>query len=347
MTDFLERAADICRNRMRPPVAVALGAPREVAELLAGLPAGEAVCYQMDLYQADRLREELAEHGLAAEVKTAADLWDLPADFQTVVYPAPERGERELKIDMVEQAFHILRPRGRLIILSPYDRDLLFPGLLKKVFGKTHVSPAGKGSVFWCHREGDRPQRRHEMTFHARVGDGPSLALLSRPGVFSYGRFDDGARALVETMHIESGDRILDLGCGCGTNGIFATRRSGPAGSVSFVDSNVRAVALAEHNARTNGVTNFQALATAQGEGLAAESFDVALANPPYYAQGSIARLFIERARVLLRPGGRIYLVTRQADQVGPILAEHFGAAEVVERRGYIILCARRGQALA
>jgi 16S rRNA (guanine1207-N2)-methyltransferase len=179
------------------------------------------------------------------------------------------------------------------------------------------------------------------VTFHARVGDGPSLRFLSRPGVFSYGRFDDGARALVETIHVEAGDRILDLGCGCGTNGTFAGLRGGPSASVTFIDSNVRALALAEENGRANGLHSFRAIASAAVEGVPEGSQDVALANPPYYAQGAIARLFIERARVLLRPGGRFYLVTRQPDQVGPVVAAHFGQAEVVERRGYVVLCAQ------
>ncbi len=108
------------------------------------------------------------------------------------------------------------------------------------------------------------------MTFQARLGDGPSLRFLSRPGVFSYGRFDAGARALVEAMQIEAGDRILDIGCGCGTNGIFAGLKSGPAGSVVFVDSNVRAVALSEHNARANGLRNFHATGSSAVEGLPA-----------------------------------------------------------------------------
>ena len=67
---------------------------------------------------------------------------------------------------------------------------------------------------------------------------------------------------------------------------------------------------------------------------------DVVLANPPYYAEGTIAQLFIERALGLLRPGGRFYLVTKQADQVGPLVASAFGSTEVVERRGYVVLCA-------
>jgi hypothetical protein len=43
----------------------------------------------------------------------------------------------------------------------------------------------------------------------------------------------------------------------------------------------------------------------------------------------------------LLKPGGRFYLVTKQPDQVGPLVADRFGPAEVVERRGYVVLCAR------
>jgi 16S rRNA (guanine1207-N2)-methyltransferase len=327
-------------DRIRPPVLVILGSPGEAGVLVAQLECPEIVCYQMDLYQAERLEQELGAAGHAARVVTAADLWDLPADFQTAIYPAPQGGERMLKLDMIEQAFHVLRPRGTLVVLSPYDKEQLFPAALKKIFGRVHAPAAGQGNVLWCRREGDRPRRRHEITFQARLDAETSLRFLSRPGVFSYGRFDNGARALVETMHIEPGDRVLDVGCGCGTNGIWAGRLSGPAGSTALVDSNVRAVALAEINAKGNGLTTFQTMASSEVEGLEEKSFDVALANPPYYAQLSIAQLFIERCRQLLRPGGRFYLVTRQPDQVGPLVADVFGRTEVVERRGYIVLCA-------
>jgi 16S rRNA (guanine1207-N2)-methyltransferase len=328
-------------SRLRPPLAVVLGSPHEAAQLIAAANLPNTVAYQMDLYQAERLRAELGEHGHAAQVITAADLWDLPADSQTVLYPAPKGGERELKIDMVEQAFHLLRPHGTLIVLSPFTQDQLFPNLLKKIFGRVHADTSGEVGVFWSHREGDRPRRRHEVSFHARVGEGPSLRFLSRPGVFAYGRFDDGARALVETMTVEPGDRILDVGCGSGTNGTFAGLRAGATGHVTFVDSNVRAAALAEHNAPANGVAPFQVVASSSVAGFTGE-FDVALANPPYFAQLSIAELFIQRSRDLLRQGGRFFLVTKQPDQVGPLVADTFGPAEVVERRGYVVLCAKR-----
>jgi 16S rRNA (guanine1207-N2)-methyltransferase len=332
--------AALLRSKTRFPAGIVLGTPAEVSQLVAALGPGEITCYQMDLYPAERLREELTGRGLGATVVTAPDLWDLPPDFGTVLYRAAERGERDLKIDMVDQAYHVLRPWGTLLVLSPREADQLFPAVLKKVFGRFHAPISDRGQVFWSQRAGDRPRRRHEMTFHVRADTGPPLSFLSRPGVFSYGRFDDGARALTETVTIKPGERIIDVGCGCGTNGIIAARRSGPQGEVTFIDSNVRALALAEHNASANGLVNFQTVASSRIEGPPAASFDVALANPPYFAQSRIARLFIERARVLLRPGGRFYLVTKQPDQVGPLVAETFGTTQVVSRRGYAVLCA-------
>jgi len=330
---------ELVRDKARPPLAIVLGSPAEVVHCLGALGDVEATCYQMDLHQAERLQAELAEQQAPAKVVTAADLWDLPADFQTVLYLPPRGGERELKIDMIEQAFHVLRPHGTLVVWSPYDTDPFFPSLLKKIFGRLHAPHQDGEAVLWCQREGDRPRRRHQVAFQARIGGGPSCRFVSRPGVFSYGRFDNGARALAETMTVRPGDRVLDVGCGCGTNGVFAAQHAGADGHITFVDSNVRAVALADLNARANGVAAFATVASSRIEGLAEGSFDVVLANPPYYANSSIARLFIERSAALLKPDGRFYLVTKQVNEIANLMMETFAHVEAMMHRGYTILC--------
>jgi 16S rRNA (guanine1207-N2)-methyltransferase len=324
-------------GKLRPPFGIVLGSPSEVSDLAAALPSGAVISYQMDLFQSTRLKQELAALGTQADVHTAADLWDLPQPVQTLLYPVPLGGERALKLDMVEQAYHALAPHGTFIVLSPYDRDDFFPHALKKVFGKVHMPMATHNAVLWCQREGDRPRRRHEIVFQVRVDEATSYRFTSRPGVFSYGKFDDGARALVETMEVREGDRILDIGCGVGSNGILAARRAGPTGFVALADGNLRAIALAELNASAAGVPSFETIASATLREVPRGSFDVVLANPPYYAQLSIAQLFIERGRSALKPGGRFFLVTKQPEGIYPLLAEAFGEVEAVERRGYVV----------
>jgi 16S rRNA (guanine1207-N2)-methyltransferase len=155
---------------------------------------------------------------------------------------------------------------------------------------------------------------------------------------------DDGARALLEVAEIHPGNSILDLGCGVGTNGIIAADRAGADAPITFVDSNTRAIALAEQNALANGLTNFVCVGAVGANGLASASYDVVLANPPYYAASAIAKMFIEQSRPLLREGGRLYLVTKQVEHVAPFMVETFGDVDAFENRGYTIIEAVRGK---
>ncbi|MFO0810914.1 MAG: methyltransferase [Gemmataceae bacterium] len=335
--DLLDRV----RGRLKPPVLIALGSPRQASDITAALALPDTACYQIDLYQASRLRDELRELGADAEVHTAADLWDVPGPFGSVLVPSPARGERELKRDIVEQAYHVLEPRGILAVLSPIEREQFYPDLMKKVFGKVALEVADAGTVLWSPRPAkDRPRRRHEVTFHVRDGE-RSVAFASQPGAFTYGRMDDGARALAEAMTVKPGDAVVDIGCGTGTVGVLAGLRGG---TVTFVDSNLRAVALAERNAKAAGLTDTKAVAAVQLEGLPEKAFDLALANPPYYAQQSIASMFIDGAVRLLKPGGRLVLVTKAADIVGEMLYERFGEPTMELRRGYAVFTARKGR---
>lgn len=332
---------DEARSRIRPPVVIVLGSPYAVAELVAALELPDLVCYQMDLYQAARLREALDTLGISASVETLPDLWDLDPRFLTALYPVAKHGERELKLDMIEQAYHVLQPGGMLICLSEFAKEQLCPKTQKKVFGRCGGAPARReGSVFWSTRDSERQRRRHEVPFHVRLGESVHSKFLSRPGVFCYGRFDDGSRAMLECADLSNGDVILDLGCGTGAVGILAAQLAGRDSSVTFLDSNLRALHLAEVNANSNGIERARFIASAGSEGLSPGEFDVILANPPYFAQASIATRFAEEARPLLKPGGRFYLVTKLIATLGPVVAEVFGGAEAFERRGYHVLCA-------
>ena len=74
-------------ERLQPPFGLVLGSPGEAARLAVSLGTDDLTAYQMDLFPAARLREALGEMGSRARVEVRPDLWDLPADFQTLIYP--------------------------------------------------------------------------------------------------------------------------------------------------------------------------------------------------------------------------------------------------------------------
>ena len=92
--------------------------------------------------------------------------------------------------DMVDQGWHILQPGGLFITLSEYERDTQMAKLHKKIYGKCGETPSSEAGMAFFSTKKDEPRerRRHEVSFHAKLGDGPALNFLSRPGLFSYGR---------------------------------------------------------------------------------------------------------------------------------------------------------------
>ena len=337
------------QHRVVPPVLIVLGSPWPVAQLVRELGDVPITCFQMDVFQAKRLREKLTDNGLTAEVVCSADLWDLPPTFKTAIFPASAYSDFELKLDMVEQGFHVLEEGGLFISLSEYEKDSLFAKRHKKVFGKCSESPTSEaGMAFWSVKTGEQKRRRHALNFHAKVGDGASMNFETYPGTFSYGRMDDGARAMLEvafSLGVKPGSKVLDMGCGNGSVGCLAYPWTQPGGHVTFVDSHTRAAALTELNAKANGLEHYTILTNSILDCLEAKSFDLCLANPPYYANSEVARMFIDGARELLKPGGRFFLVTKMPVQTIPEVVETFGDVESIENRGYTILVGTGGDA--
>lgn len=329
-------------HRVQPPVCITLGPPWPVANLVKAIGGVSSTCAQLDLHQTERVRECLEEVGATAEVVAVSDLWDLPQAFNTVIFPGSAHTDRELKLDIIEQGYHILNPGGLFLTLSEYEKDNQFAKWQKKIYGKCGETPSSElGMAFFSTKtDNDPDRRRHEVTFHAKIGEGSSMNFISRPGTFSYGRFDNGSRAMLEIADIREGDNILDLGCGNGAVGCLAAAQAGPNGKVTFIDSNIRAMALAEMNAKANNVANPRFLAATRLQGLEKGEFDVVLANPPYYAKTEITRLFVEGTRELLKRGGRYYIVTKMPTAVVPMIFETFGDCSVIENRGYSVVIA-------
>lgn len=162
---------------------------------------------------------------------------------------------------------------------------------------------------------------------------GKVFLFHTKPGVFSKGGVDQGSRLLIETMTIKPDDTILDLGCGYGPLGIVAADLA-VQGKAMLIDSNLRAVRLAEENIKINSIGNARALLSDGLEAVANQQFMVILSNPPASSGLEIFEEFCQGAFDCLKPQGKLYFVTqaRLKEAVKRVFEKVFGNYEIAGR---------------
>ncbi len=121
-----------------------------------------------------------------------------------------------------------------------------------------------------------------------------------------------GLRAM-ERAAIAPGERVLEVGCGCGTTTLEIARRVGTRGAVTGVDISTVMLEKAQQIMRDAGVTNVRfENADAQTHPFAAASFDVVFSRfgVMFFTDPDAA---FANLRAALRPGGRLAFVCWQA----------------------------------
>lgn len=112
--------------------------------------------------------------------------------------------------------------------------------------------------------------------------------------------------ALLDGATLQPGERVLDLACGTGLVTLAAARSVGPSGHALGTDLSGEMVALAEQQARRQGVSNARfTRMDAEQLALADGSVDVVLCSLGLMYVPEPQRVLGEARRVL-RPGGRL-----------------------------------------
>jgi SAM-dependent methyltransferase len=109
---------------------------------------------------------------------------------------------------------------------------------------------------------------------------------------------------VMDRLAIRSGERVLDVGCGCGETSLALGRRVGTGGSVLGID--ISTVMLERARARSRDIANVQYLvADAQTHAFAPASFDVVFSRfgVMFFQDPRAAFTNLLRA---LQPGGRV-----------------------------------------
>ncbi|TWT48413.1 class I SAM-dependent methyltransferase [Botrimarina hoheduenensis] len=287
-------------------LGVTLGRVQTLAALAEERPAGRAVCWMLDEHHANLARQSALPANLS--IVCAADPPEEP--FDLAVVPVSMRGEAELARETLQELAQRLSPDGVLVAASDNPRDSWLRQQMDALLPGVRLHRFSDAVVYSVVKQQPLKRRRDfscEFAFRDRQR---LLQAVSRPGVFSHRRVDPGARRLLEALEEAAGENVLEIGCGAGVVSLALAAHL-PQAQVLAVDSHTRAVQCTQRGAELNALPNLRVLCNATGEYPAAGTFDLAIANPPYYADHAIAQRMMAAAARSLKPAGRLLVVTK------------------------------------
>ena len=159
--------------------------------------------------------------------------------------------------------------------------------------------------------------------------------------IFSPGAVDSGTLAMLSLVEFQSTDVVLDLGCGYGVVGILAAKILGEE-NVVMCDISQEAVDCAQQNAALNHVPNIDIRFSDGFTHLPERKFTLILSNPPYHADFSVPKRFIEGSFQKLETGGRLMMVTKRLDWYKNKLISVFGGVKIYNMNGYYVFLAEK-----
>lgn len=327
---LLEVAGEVPGARI---VSTSTGRSQAAEALAAARPEAMVTAWYLDSFHASAARQ----HAQPLPNLTFACQADAPAgEFEIGLVPTSASGEAELVRDLIQSIYDRLTIGGQLVASVDNPRDRWLHDLLKGYEKSVKVRTIDGATVYRLEKTQPLKKLKDYRCRLAFKDCDTLIQLVTRPGVFSHRQLDNGARQLLDAVDVFPEARLLDIGCGSGAVALGLAARDASA-SVHAIDANARAVACTLEGATLNGLENLTAAVDHDGSSLPSDAFDMALANPPYFADFRIAQHFMNTASHALRKGGRLVLVTKRPSWFQENLPLQFEDCEVYESGRYWI----------
>ena len=162
------------------------------------------------------------------------------------------------------------------------------------------------------------------------------MKFYTVPILFSPKAIDKGTLAMLSVIDFQPGDKVLDLGCGYGVVGILAAKTIGHE-KVILCDISSTAVRYARMNAAFNEVPELSIVESNGFSQITDRDFTLILSNPPYHADFSIPKHFIEEGYKRLKFGGRLVMVTKRLEWYKRKFISVFGGVKIFRIDGYFV----------
>lgn len=174
---------------------------------------------------------------------------------------------------------------------------------------------------------------------------GQEVVLETGEYYFSPKSIDKGTMFMLSKVQVTEEDKVLDLGCGYGVVGIFVAKEIGGE-HVVMSDISEEALALTNSNLERNELNSVRVIKSNGLKEIPDNDFTLILSNPPYHADFSVAKAFIEDGYKHLVLGGRLMMVTKRLVWYQNKITSVFGGVKVFEQDGYYVFVAekRKGQ---
>lgn len=301
-------------------------------------PDAEVNFHCIDLYHAASINRNLVRNSIK-KVKVLCEPYINKANEINIILIQISKSsmQKELICDYVQQIHQALVKGGKCYV-SLEDDAKFIEGQFKKSFGNLSIDNSDKHCPVLTVKKKDDLEnlKNYETEFEMSIPNKEPFKLITIPGVFAHRRVDPGAQALAEVVEAVEGDKVVDMGCGCGSIGISIAKYNNIE-HVAFIDSDSRAIYSTELNCKNNGIENYKTILSTDGFP-AKNEYTLFVGNPPYYSNYKISELFIKQAHKCLKPKARAYIVAKTADWHYDFMLQLFGNAEIIKRRGYQIV---------